>query len=262
VSMLKMALRMPLRFAAAAPAVRVTFDGTTSTLTLSIAANEELYVSGDGEGVETGQRDLVKALETALRTHAGTGAASIACSLSAEGIVTVTAPTAITLLWGDGATTLDPTLLGWPATNTSSATSHTAPAQARGQWLPGQPVLFDSGDLPGLVGVVVPTQGGLARASLLEDVLYSRELAWDYMPADRVQLADAPADRPYGVLEHAWVQALGRGAPVRVYDDASAHATTDYTTYRLTEPRTRPYRRMDRESIRLFEARLALLRVE
>lgn len=257
-----MALRIPtflvpIRFATANPTLRVTL-GTSQTLTLSVSTGEDYWLSGDGS-TTTGARDLAERLQTCLRTHGGTGAASFTVTVSEDNVLTVTCSNAFALLWADGATTLSPTVFGWTAANTSSATSQVAPNQTKGVWSPGVPWAFDSGDDATIIGAYTETEDGGSRGSLT-NVLYDRTIRFTLLQGARVKTEFADATKPYGAFEYSWTTGgWGQGARVRVYADRSSRTSTSYAVYRRRSI-SRPWARMDAVSTLRWQLELELRR--
>lgn len=248
---------LPIRFAAANPTIRVT-RGTTQTLTLSVNANEDYWLAGDGQ-TTTGARDLAERLQTCLRSHGGTDASTFAVTVSSDNVLTITCASAFSILWGDGATTVDPTIFGWTASSTASATSAIAPYQSKGVWAPGQPWTFDSGDEETIIGSFTETSDGGSRGSL-SSVIYDRTIRFELLLPSRVRTADADASRPYGTFVYGWTTGgWAGGRVVRVYDDRTSRTSTSYSTYRRSSL-ARPWKRMQ-ISTRRYQVELQLRRV-
>ena len=252
----------PIRFATANPVIRIHPDsggiGSAQDVTLTVAVNTSYYLSGDGSAT-----DLVTILETALDSN--TDGETYTVSLTgATQTITITADSAsvFQILWSHANTTVAAEIFGWDsATDLTGANAYTAPSATQGAWLPLQPMRRDTGDESEVVGEAVVTGSGSAHGSSSGDTVYHRDITYDLLDPSVVKIADAVATGLYNTLERAWVtEAFGRGAPVRVYDDATSRTTSSFTAY-TARRFTRPWRdQFDDLRVRLYEVRLELVR--
>lgn len=252
-------LMVPIRFAVANPTVRVTLAGTPETLVLTVARFEDHWLSGDRDTVAN-RRDLCERLEACLRTHSGAGAGSFTVTLSEDNFLTITCSGAFTLHWGDVLTTVDPTVFGWPAVDTGSASTQVAPDQSKGFWSPDIEARFDSEDDPVVIGGIVETNDENARGVHISTT-YERRVSWHVVPKGKVKNSAVDAAHPHGALEYFWIeQGLARGAPCRIYGDRGVRTTTSYALYRA-RPQPRPWERQDSLSILRYDIELSFVRI-
>lgn len=218
-------LLVALRFAAANPVIRVD-TGTQQDITLSVATDTDYWMAGDGDTY-----DLTEILETRLNTNSD--GLTFTVTLSSRNILTVAADGAFQLLWTHVNTTVDPTVFGFTAADTPSATSAVAPDAAQGCWIPSvddahpRPPRRDSRRQPVVRGVVQSTISGLSRVYNLSGPadLGERRIQWHEIKKEKVLTEYAPADAPYGTLEWWWETGGACCRPVRYYPDKTNRAT-------------------------------------
>jgi hypothetical protein len=246
----KKLIRWPIRFGTSNPQIRVT-RGNAETLTLAVNRGTDYWMTAT---------ELVAALQTCLNTHTATD--GFAVTLTADGFISISCSGgSFTIAWTHQQTTVDPTIFGFELVDYTSAdgSAITAPDQAKGIWQVDQEAVFDSFDIPQVVGKVIATEGGGSRGSKHASTIFHRDIIWELVPAAKIQTRDTPADRPYGTLEYAWVNSLAKGSNFRVYDDSTINT---YSTYRFRgESPPIPYERQDEDSIRFFAVKFRMIKV-
>ncbi len=243
-----------VRFLTASPTIRVRFDGADQTLTLAVSTDTDYFVSGDGAA-----DDLVTILQTALRTHTGTGHGTIACAISATNVLTITSPTALSILGAHAGTTVDLGVFGLPTGATlGGGTSLVGTYSTRGYWSPDKPHLRDFGDQPVLHGSVVAASGGSSRGSIRDTGKKERQITYQRVARARTMLVFAAVQQD--ALEYAWGPSGGLmcADAFRVYDDRTSRTT--YTRYRSKDA-GRPWAEDEAVSFTAYSVTFDLLRV-
>lgn len=212
-------------------ALRAISNGTEETLSNALTSGRDYWMSGDGD-TDSGEEDLVAYLQTLLNTNTGSTTYTVTVSATTHQ-VTVSANHPFTLRWGHGATTLDPLVWGFTATDyTSSGDTRTGPNGAMGAWLPGKPCWVTDRERQPLVGGVVAALSGLQRTAVLSVPKKERDLVWRLVPQAKTLREYEAATDPYGSVEEAWLSAIGLGRTWRFYEDASVRTTSSYSLYR------------------------------
>lgn len=212
----------------------IVFDEGAGDVTASITAGTYYLYNG------TSADDLVAAVVAALNAASSTVtfSGSLAFSLD-EGTqaatVTITGDGAATLKFGDGSTTFDATLLGFAATNTSSATSHAGGRSSPAVWVPNHEPEVDEQDEDEDVVEQQVAKSGKVTTWVGSAVTKTRRLSFPLLDGGRVK------PQHTSVEGNAWVdfRRLARdGRAVRLYqqaDDLDSLAAGDLSgTYVLT----------------------------
>lgn len=128
-------LTTSFRFDAASVALRIVTGAMTETITVVVVAQRDYFLSGNGEADDiNGNGDFLTMLQTALNTNGGGGVYTV--TVSSDGVVTVACTASFELLFTDGATTLDPALLGFIAADVGPTSSATGTLTADSWWAP------------------------------------------------------------------------------------------------------------------------------
>lgn len=217
----------PVRFTAASYALRVSRNGTPSTLTLNVTAGRDYWLSGDAQADDaTGAGDLLALLEALLDTVAS----GVTVALNAAHQVVVTAPSGtLALLWADGATTLDPAVFGFADADTSAALVVTGTLQAAGIWRPEKP-LGPGRTTPVHVAGLARSLAGDVAGAYFGEAYPEREVTFPAVTDAKVRASQAPAGEPLGTLETAWASMV-QGRPWRLYEDETSQA---YAVHKAT----------------------------
>jgi hypothetical protein len=233
---------------AATYVLRATISGTTTNLTFGgsgLTRGRSYWTSDDGQGdtdTAGGTRDLILELQACLETHPA--APTVGVAMSSVGVLTLTCSPAVTVLWGNAATTLSALPFGFTQADTASATTHVAPNQAWGWYCPERPWSDDSRWQQPVVRVAASSLSGLTRVSRFGLPARERSISLVDVEQQRALREYAPATRPRGTIEDLWLYALSMGREVRLYDDAAARSSSDYTVAVLGPGvADRPYQR-------------------
>jgi len=229
-------LLVALRFTSANPVIRVD-TGTAQDVTLTVAADTDYWMSGNGSG------DLAQALEDALNTN--TDGTVFTVTLSSRNVVTVTGDSAFQILWSHANTTVDPALFGFVG-DTASATSAVAPDAAQGCWVPSvdddhpRPPMRDTRRQPVVRGVMTSTISGKSRSYNLSGSgdLGERRIRWHEIKREKVLTEYADTADPYGALEWWWETGEACSRTLRYYEDKTNRSS--YFVCRAAEL-TRPW---------------------
>jgi hypothetical protein len=220
--------------AALAYALRVTCNGMTETLAFPstgfLTSQRNAWMAGDdqadADGGVGGVGDLARMLRETLELHSENPTVTV--TVSATGRVTITSSLALTILWADALTTLAAAPWGWAQTNTASATTHVAPSQAWGWWLPTMPPATDSRWRQPIVGGTRAALSGLTHTSTWGLPARERSLGWVGLSQAVALREYSPADEPRGAWEAAWLYAIGLGRELRYYVNASTRTSSSY----------------------------------
>jgi len=235
----------PVRFAASSYGLKVTVNITANTLSLGVTAARNYWVSGDSQAdaaTDGGLGDLAQMLEDLLDTHSGAGGAgSFTVTVTDQGALSIQNNMAgpaqsWSIAWDDAASTLDPTIFGFSDVfYASSGGLISAPNQTKGIWYSGKMRSTDSRDRQPVLGAVAETISGLARVSRLGLPKKTRELGWQFIPQAKVLDEYAIATEPSGAFESAWIDAISKGYPFRLYENATTRTASSYELYRTRQ---------------------------
>lgn len=218
----------PVRFAAASYNLRVSVNGTPSTVAVPVTVARDYWMSGDDQADDAaGVGDLLNVLETAI--DGAVSGATVDLTTDHNVIVTVPSGT-IALLWADVLTTLDPAVFGFTAADTSAAIAVTGTLLPQGIWRSNTP-LGPGRDMPVHVAGLARTIAGDVSATYFGEALPVREVTFPALTDAKVRVVSAAATEPLGTLETAWGSSMVRGDPWRLYEDETAQA---YSLYKAT----------------------------
>ncbi len=212
----------PVSFAAPEPVLRVVTGGVERDAVLAGVQ------AGDLTGWFLSEDDLIEELLVALNDLPG--GVTWTAELDDSNMLVLTSSGAARLLWSHANTTLDPTLFGWVDADTVSGTTHAAPNQTRGIWIPGVPgdprgYLERAPRMPRTVAVWTSTLDGGGRGYNLSPDTLSGPVSWYRIPAARVVASHALATQPYCTFSEAWTRGgIAAGEVFRLYDDRTNRA--------------------------------------
>lgn len=237
----------------------LTFDAEGSDL----AADRNYWVSGDDQADGSsygGVGDLVRLLEAALNTNSN--GITFTVTRNSDGTLNVTtdAGTAM-ILWAHANTTLAAEPFGFVGSYPAiSSDDFDSPNVAGGQFLPGKS--FRTDHPAELAHVAIgETASGEWRGAEYADALTIRDVSFGLLARERGPVAYAELTQPANTFGHLW-RRLRRGRPCRVYDDASAMTSSDYTLYRLrADSQSDPLQRDGRNRLRYEVTGLGLVEV-
>lgn len=227
-------LAWPIRFSATSYLLRVTAAGNTSDRPFpaagSLSTTTDYYMTGDG-----GADDLVTMLAATVESHADVG--TCVGTITAGFRVNLNPDVAITLHWSHANTTLNELIFGWTNSDTASADPQTSPNMPQGMWRPERPPSLDSRDRQPIIGGVAQSVSGDIRVSSFGTPYKERDLAFMFLPQEKILTEYAISTEPYNTFEYAWVNSIAPGRVVRYYSDETAisSGSSAYTTYRIRD---------------------------
>jgi hypothetical protein len=262
-------LMWPVRFTATTYAMRVSVNGFAETLTIpstgTLTAGRNYWLSGDGQadadGGVGGVGDLLTIIATALTAHTQLGTFTVSLSTTFKVTVAISAGS-FQMLLADGATTFDESILGFNNVTTPSVSlaSTTSPNVPHGIFRPRRFISQDSRNRqPKIVGIAEALSGDY-RVGELTDPKKTREFSFECLPPQYALTEYAASDEPTNTFEYAWVNAIGKGRPFRLYEDESTRTSTSYTLYRMREF-TDPLVLRDKKNLYFHDANLRVRRV-
>lgn len=222
--------------------IRVTEDGATFTIDVIVPSG---FLYGDGSEAD----DFCRKLAAALSEESGDNGAGGAytCEYVAKttpggvtGTLVITGDVEFGILWEHANTTLNPAVLGFPATNQVEALTQTSTLSPSHTWVSNQPAVRLDPDSPVGDARVLGAGDGSVYIFQTEDVTDRRVDPYLLIAADRSRTYLSTSD-PARAFESFW--RLARVKPIRLYrggiDSGTTLETLDSTdlvgTYVLEE---------------------------
>ena len=237
----------PLRFTSTSQVIRVTANSVTTDLTITVVVGRDYWLSGDGTadgvGNVNGEGDFLALVATALDTHAELSSSSVTIDSEYRVVITTTSTASVALEWSHVNTTLDPTFLGFVASDVTDASAPfqiTSPNIPQGLWAPAMPLGVDGRDRQPITGGVARTVSGLPRVSRIATPLPERTLMMDLINQSKILDEYVASSDPYGSFEYNWINSISLGRNFRLYEDEADRTTgatfSVYQTRTLTDP--------------------------
>ena len=235
-------LAFGVRFAAPTYAIKVTADGSASTLTFPASGmlGGDYFFSGDGFA-----DDLLTLFKSTLETHTGIDTATVGFDSDFRLTVSATKPSpggaaVLSIQWDDAATTLDKEIFGFAASTSLAATSLVGANQVSGLWRARRPLADDTRDRVPIVGGIARSVSGLTYTSRIATGHPERSIGWRLVPKEYV--LTEYATYPRASFEYNWLYSASYGYGLRLYEDEATRTGSSYTLYRvagLGDPITR-----------------------
>lgn len=204
----------PMKWAtASAGSIVATAASVTETLPITVVPGTYYYPSGDASS-----SDLLQLIATTLTAHSHIGAVTPSLDGNFKANWLASGFVAFQIAWSDPATTADPTLWGFIASDTGSFASVTSPNIPFGVWRPGYPPTVDNKDRQPMTVSIAKSLSGKQRVSRLALPKKERDVSFEKIDQSLALDQFAATTGPYNTFERLF-SVFGQGYAIRYFAD-------------------------------------------